>query len=152
MQEHFSREPPVYAKPKSSEAQPRPQSQPRRAETAGVDYSTRPPPPVPGATTSPPPLSQSAPIPPPKNDDRPPVPLKPGQHGASSLPPAILHPNTISDIGSQSPLVRGSVSSSSPGCCFDRTVSLIARILRVAMPACHCTDETSSAVTTTSTS
>ncbi|TCD69734.1 hypothetical protein EIP91_006501 [Steccherinum ochraceum] len=77
MQDHFSREPPVYAKPKS----PSPSSQspqPRRPDNITPSYSERPPPPLPGGPTSTTPSSHPSQSIIPKNDDRPPIPLKPG--------------------------------------------------------------------------
>ncbi len=94
MQEHFSREPPVYAKPKAP-ASPPPQGQPRRSESTQPDYSARPPPPVPGARPTSSPLSRSASILPGGNDDRPPLPVRPGMSSAF-LPPAVspaTHPH-----------------------------------------------------------
>ncbi|KAI0082701.1 UEV-domain-containing protein [Panus rudis PR-1116 ss-1] len=78
MQDHFSREPPVYAKPKPS---PTPQPQQSRTPASGADYSARPPPPVPPVHPASPPLSQAASS---GNDDRPPLPLKPPSTAVSS--------------------------------------------------------------------
>ncbi|KAH8099475.1 UEV domain-containing protein [Cristinia sonorae] len=72
MQDHFSREPPVYAKPKPATPSSSSPAQPRRPDGASPSYSERPPPPLPGA--QPPPLPANGA----RNDDRPPVPLKPG--------------------------------------------------------------------------
>lgn len=68
MQSQFSKEPPVYAKPKDS---PQPAPQP---SAINQDYSAKPPPPVPQVQSPPP---QSA-----QGYDRPPLPPKP----SSSIP------------------------------------------------------------------
>ncbi|CAL1704833.1 unnamed protein product [Somion occarium] len=81
MQDYFSREPPVYAKPKQS---PTPQPQSRRPDSTAPDYSERPPPPIPPAHPTPPPMSQSVSASGIGNDDRPPLPQKPGIASLSS--------------------------------------------------------------------
>lgn len=86
MQDYFSREPPVYAKPKQS-ASPQSQTQQQRRPDAAVitDYSGRPPPLLPSAHSTPPPLTQSMSASSVRNDDRPPLPVKPGLPAISSV-------------------------------------------------------------------
>ena len=111
MQEHFSREPPVYAKPKDGES-PRPSAQPSRSDSQGPDYSGRPPPPLPGTQASPAPLNRPPPSSHGSNDDRPPLPAKPGMSSLATTSrgesPVAQH-TALDRV--QSPVVYGSVSA-----------------------------------------
>ena len=84
MQEKFSREPPVYAKPQRALSSTSPQPEAAHAVIkGGVDYSGKPPPPLPGAST---PSAQqtSSPLSV-ADDERPPIPAKPGNSAAASI-------------------------------------------------------------------
>ncbi|EMD38524.1 hypothetical protein CERSUDRAFT_94052 [Gelatoporia subvermispora B] len=84
LQDVFSREPPVYAKPKSLAS---PQPQPSRPQASVADYAARPPPPLPGAhlpasNNTPPPAAAASP----RHDARPPLPAKPVNSVAGPSP------------------------------------------------------------------
>lgn len=111
MQEHFSREPPVYAKPKDGES-PRPLAHPSRSDSQGPDYSGRPPPPLPGTQASPSPLNRPPPSSHGSSDDRPPLPAKPGTSSLATTSRGVspvAQPTALDHV--QSPVVVGSVSA-----------------------------------------
>ncbi|OCH95529.1 UEV-domain-containing protein [Obba rivulosa] len=104
MQDVFSREPPVYAKPKALVS---PQPQPAQPHASGTDYAARPPPPIPGAHT---PTEHNTPPPPagsPRHDGRPRLPAKPVVSAmgpspgpsttSSNIPPGHRYPDSRSE-------------------------------------------------------
>ncbi|KAH7103820.1 UEV-domain-containing protein [Auriculariales sp. MPI-PUGE-AT-0066] len=99
LQDHFSREPPLYAKQKPAQATPVTAQSPPPATTTPNPYASRPPPSLPG-TQSMPVTTTSSPAPPLVLSDRPALPAKPGVHPSSptiSSPPAPLaHPAHMS--------------------------------------------------------
>lgn len=112
MQQHFSRDPPVYAKPKTaSNQQSQPQSELQHPGTGSPAYAARPPPPLPG-TSTPTPLSTPTPMVSSRNDDRPPLPLKPGQQASSATPPVFSSTSTPPDVNHRPPATYATVSNS----------------------------------------
>ncbi|CCO28069.1 Tumor susceptibility gene 101 protein AltName: Full=ESCRT-I complex subunit TSG101 [Rhizoctonia solani AG-1 IB] len=102
MQENFSREPPVYAKPKNT-APSTPPPAIRAASPAGGPLPPRPPPPLPSTSSQPPPSHQQLPN----------VTSQPfvGSHGPGSPPPRppkifspAIQPNPTSTSGNVSPI------------------------------------------------
>ncbi|KAI0807101.1 UEV domain-containing protein [Fomes fomentarius] len=88
MQEAFSREPPVYAKPKDAASTTAPTQPARPVSSTTPDYSHRPPPPLPGnRTDSPAPSSQITPAAV-QPGGPPPLPAKPGTPAASNTSPS----------------------------------------------------------------
>ncbi|KAK7693592.1 hypothetical protein QCA50_003161 [Cerrena zonata] len=110
MQDYFSREPPVYAKPKQP-ASPQPQTQRRPDAAVITDYSERPPPLLPSGHPAPPPLTQSMSASSVRNDDRPPLPVKPGVTAISSVSAFGVPSQTSSRA--QSPHVSGTPATAS---------------------------------------
>ncbi|KAI0670462.1 UEV domain-containing protein [Trametes maxima] len=105
MQEAFSRQPPVYAKPKDVTAQ---QPPPARPSSSAPDYAARPPPPLPveqHVSAASPAQSVASPAPPPGGP--PPLPAKPG----SSAPGASVPPRSTSV---PSPQANASFRTASP--------------------------------------
>ncbi|KAI0736986.1 UEV-domain-containing protein [Fomitopsis betulina] len=74
MQDNFSHIPPVYSKPARAITQPTMLSRP----PVGPDYTSRPPPPVPGTHAPTPSQTSPSPIPAANNAPLPPLPAKPG--------------------------------------------------------------------------
>lgn len=95
MQDNFSRLPPVYSKPARAATQPATRS------PAGPDYTSRPPPPVPGthAATHSQTVSPS-PIPAVNNDAPPPLPAKPG---TPAISPALASISRTPSVQSPAP-------------------------------------------------
>ncbi|KAI0362005.1 UEV-domain-containing protein [Trametes cingulata] len=107
MQDAFSRQPPVYAKPKDVTAQ---QPQPSRPSSSAPDYAARPPPPLPverhGSAPSP---AQRTVSPAPHPGGPPPLPAKPGSSAAgatlSSRSTSVPVPQANADIRTGSPAI-----------------------------------------------
>ncbi|KZV91075.1 UEV-domain-containing protein [Exidia glandulosa HHB12029] len=87
LQDQFSREPPVYAKPRSSASGGGTSQLSTNPSTAGPSHATRPPPPLPGSQSVPV-TTTSTPI---SSIDRPALPTKPISHSPS--PSIASHPN-----------------------------------------------------------
>lgn len=114
MQEHFSREPPVYARPKQPPT-PQPQSHSNHPSPtpnqSSPSYPGRPPPPLP-TDSRPSPPAQPTPVSITRNDDRPPLPLKPGVSPAISVSPALSPAHPSQGLQVQTPSGVGQVALS----------------------------------------
>ncbi|TFK92396.1 UEV-domain-containing protein [Polyporus arcularius HHB13444] len=108
MQDAFSRQPPVYAKPKSTVATPAQSARPSASSTPVADYSHRPPPPIPVDRTA----SVRVPSPAMPLDTLPggppPLPAKPGTPAVANTPlssrsTSVPLPHAATAIRSQSP-------------------------------------------------
>ncbi|KAI0934374.1 hypothetical protein AcW1_005917 [Taiwanofungus camphoratus] len=106
MQDAFSREPPVYAKPKRVSS---PHSASMRSQMTGPDYSGRPPPSLPGTYAHTPPHAPSPSVSSVNSHERPPLPAKPSSSAVSPVPysrtASILPSDSRSNSRSQSPIV-----------------------------------------------
>ncbi|KAI0374805.1 UEV-domain-containing protein [Pilatotrama ljubarskyi] len=114
MQDAFSRQPPVYAKPKDVTAQQPPH--PSRPSSSAPDYAARPPPPLPverhGSAPSP---AQRTVSPAPHPGGPPPLPAKPGSSAAGATLPSrstsVPVPHANASVRTESPAVLSTISS-----------------------------------------
>lgn len=101
MQDNFSHIPPVYSKPARAITQPTMLSRP----PVGPDYTSRPPPPVPGTHAPTPSQTSPSPIPAANNDPLPPLPAKPGNPAinpasrTASVQSPIPHNPALGNVG-----------------------------------------------------
>lgn len=98
LQDQFSREPPVYAKPRTAPAAPAAST---TTSVAPAVQPSRPPPPLPGSQSLPV-TAVSTPTPPTRLDDRPALPAKPHSHSPS---PSVSSPRHSSQpsLGTRPP-------------------------------------------------
>ncbi|KAI0336448.1 UEV-domain-containing protein [Cubamyces sp. BRFM 1775] len=115
MQDAFSRQPPVYAKPKDVTA-PQQQPPPSRPSSSAPDYSARPPPPLPPQRhPSTEPTAQHTPSPAPPPNGPPPLPAKPGSSATGPIVPSrstsVPVPQANVNVHADNPAILSNISS-----------------------------------------
>ncbi|KAH9901305.1 UEV-domain-containing protein [Cubamyces lactineus] len=113
MQDAFSRQPPVYAKPKDVTTPQQPQ--PSRPSSSAPDYSARPPPPLPQRHPSTEPTVQHTPSPAPPPNGPPPLPAKPGSSATGPIAPSrsasVPVPQAAANVRADNPAILSNISS-----------------------------------------